>query len=57
MSDPLNERLNNEPLYPPIDRRSNGVRDDLYPERRGIWDQTVVWIPRTGCGNPQEDLG
>ena len=41
----LNERLHNDAVYPPIDQRSNTVRQHLYPERRAIWNQTVVWIP------------
>ena len=41
----LNERLHNDAVYPPIDQRSNTVRQHLYPERRPIWTQTVVWIP------------
>lgn len=41
----LNDRLNNDVVYPPIDRRSNTVRRDLYPDQRAIWNQTVVWIP------------
>jgi len=41
----LNERLHNDAVYPPIDQRSNTVRQHLYPERRATWNQTVVWIP------------
>lgn len=41
----LNDRLNNDAVYPPIDRRSNTVRRDLYPDQRANWNQTVVWIP------------
>src|SRR5437773_5187918 len=41
----LNERLINDKIFSPIDRRSNTVRRELRPERRAVWDQEVVWVP------------
>ena len=41
----LNERIVNEVVCQPIDRRSNTVHPHLYPEQRAIWEQHVAWIP------------
>src|SRR5437870_7945959 len=41
----VNERLFNDGIFSPIDRRSNTVRRELRPERRAVWDQEVVWVP------------
>jgi hypothetical protein len=41
----LNDRLFNERWYYPIDDRSNDVRPEFRPERRGAWRQPVVWLP------------
>ena len=42
----VNERLVNDATHVPIDARSNTVRASYRPERRPVWPQEVVWLPR-----------
>jgi IucA / IucC family len=41
----INERIINDAVLGPIDRRSNTVRAAYCPEHRPIWPQKVVWLP------------
>jgi hypothetical protein len=41
----VNERLTNDAVHHPIDRRSNTVRAAYHPEQRRAWRQEVVWLP------------
>jgi hypothetical protein len=43
----LNERLIDPARYASIEHRGSTVRPELRPERRPVWDQPVVWLPRS----------
>lgn len=45
----VNERLIDDRIFSPIDHRSNTVRREFRPERRGVWDQEVVWVPKASA--------
>jgi hypothetical protein len=42
----VNERLIDTKRFASIDADGTRVRDDLRPERRAVWDQEVLWLPR-----------
>lgn len=42
----VNERLGSEPGVRRLDLRSHTVAARYHPERRGVWPQEVVWLPR-----------
>jgi len=41
----VNERLNNEGVFRPIDHRSNSVKPHLRPEQRPVWELRAISLP------------
>ena len=42
----VNERLIDTERFASIDLHRTRVRDELRPERRAVWDQEVLWLPK-----------